>query len=50
MLYFPTGAMTQTRLQGVLVETDEVERVVKHIRLTIDPAMLEDLYDASIVE
>lgn len=50
MLYFPTGAMTQTRLQWVLVETDEVERVVKHIKLTIDPEMLEDLYDASIVE
>ena len=50
MLYFPTGAMAQTRLQWVLVETDEVERVVRHIRLTIDPAMLEDLYDASIIE
>lgn len=50
MLYFPTGAMAQTRLQWVLVETDEVERVVRHIRLTIDPALLEDLYDASIVE
>lgn len=50
MLYFPTGAMATTRLQGVLVETDEVERVVNHIKRTIDPAMLEDIYDASIVE
>lgn len=50
MLYFPTGAMATTRVQWVLVETDEVERVVNHIKRTIDPAMLEDIYDSSIVE
>lgn len=50
MLYFPTGAMATTRIQGVLVETDEVERVVNHIKLTIDPAMLADIYDNTIVE
>lgn len=50
MLYFPTGAMSTNRLQWLLVETDEVERVVNHIKRTIDPAMLEDIYDASIVE
>ena len=50
MLYFPTGAMASTRLQWVLVETDEVERVVNHIKRTIDPAMLEDIYDRSIVD
>lgn len=50
MLYFPTGAMSTNRLQWVLVETDEVERVVNHIKRTIDPAMLEDIYDHSIIE
>lgn len=50
MLYFPTGAMATTRIQWVLVETDEVERVVNHIKRTIDPAMLEDIYDHSIIE
>ncbi|MBC7498811.1 DNA translocase FtsK [Candidatus Gracilibacteria bacterium] len=50
MLYFPTGAMATTRIQGVLVETDEVERVVGHIKRTIDPAMLADIYDTSIVD
>ncbi len=50
MLYFPTGAMMANRLQWVLVETDEVERVVNHIKRTIDPAMLEDIYDHSIIE
>ncbi len=50
MLYFPTGAMGTTRLQWVLVETDEVERVVNHIKRTIDPAMLEEIYDHSIIE
>jgi S-DNA-T family DNA segregation ATPase FtsK/SpoIIIE len=50
MLYFPTGAMATTRIQWVLVETDEVERVVNHIKRTIDPAMLADIYDSSIVD
>jgi S-DNA-T family DNA segregation ATPase FtsK/SpoIIIE len=50
MLYFPTGAMATTRIQWVLVETDEIERVVNHIKLTIDPAMLADIYDSSIVD
>jgi S-DNA-T family DNA segregation ATPase FtsK/SpoIIIE len=50
MLYFPTGAMTSTRIQWILVETDEVERVVNHIKRTIDPAMLADIYDSSIVD
>lgn len=50
MLYFPTGAMASTRLQWVLVETDEVERVVNHIKRTIDPAMLEEIYDNTIVD
>ena len=34
----------------MLVETDEVERVVNHIKRTIDPAMLADIYDSSIVD
>jgi DNA segregation ATPase FtsK/SpoIIIE, S-DNA-T family len=50
MLYFPTGAMASTRIQWVLVETDEIERVVHHIKRTIDPAMLEEIYDNSIVD
>lgn len=50
MLYFPTGAMATNRLQWVLVETDEVERVVAHIKRTIDPEMLADIYDSSIVD
>ncbi len=50
MLYFPTGAMASTRIQWVLVETDEVEHIVNHIKRTIDPAMLEEMYDKSIVE
>lgn len=50
MLYLPSGAMESERIQGVLVTTEEVEAVVNHIRRTIDPEMLESLYDASIVE
>ena len=32
------------------VSTEEVEAVVNHIKRTIDPEMLEDIYDASIVQ
>ena len=32
------------------VSTEEVEAVVNHVKRTIDPSMLEDIYDASIVE
>ena len=50
MLYSPVGSSYPERIQGVLVETEEVESVVTHIRLTIDPEMLESLYDPTITE
>ncbi|MFO0764171.1 MAG: DNA translocase FtsK [Candidatus Gracilibacteria bacterium] len=49
MLYYPSGAAESDRVQGVLVTTDEVHDVVREIRLTIDPEMLESLQDSSIV-
>lgn len=33
-----------------MVETEEVEAVVNQIKRTIDPAMLEDMYDMNILE
>jgi S-DNA-T family DNA segregation ATPase FtsK/SpoIIIE len=50
MLYYTTGMSGSLRVQGVLVETDEIERVVNHIKRTIDPAMLEELYDKTIAD
>lgn len=50
LLYSPVGSSGPERIQGVYVSTEEVESVVNHIKRTIDPAMLEDIYDASIVE
>jgi len=50
MLYLPSGAMAPERIQGVFVDVNEVENIVHHIKRTIDPAMLEDLYDMSIIE
>lgn len=50
MLFSPAGAMAAERIQGAYVSTEEVEAVVNFIKRTIDPAILEDLYDASIVE
>ncbi|EKE26175.1 MAG: hypothetical protein ACD_4C00396G0001, partial [uncultured bacterium (gcode 4)] len=50
MLYSPSWSIEPERMQWVLVETEEVESVVHHIKRTIDPAMLEDIYDKSIVE
>lgn len=49
MLFSPIWSDPK-RIQGVLVETEEVEAVVNHIKRTIDPNMLEDLYDTSITE
>lgn len=49
MLFSPIGSEPE-RIQWVLVETDEVESVVNHIKRTIDPSMLDDLYDNAITE
>ncbi len=49
MLYYPTGALEPERVQWVFVETHEVEAVVNKVRLTIDPDMLKNLQDDSIV-
>lgn len=49
MLYYPSGAAEADRVQWVLVTTDEVHDVVREIRLTIDPGMLESLQDSSII-
>ncbi|EKE30145.1 MAG: cell division FtsK/SpoIIIE [uncultured bacterium (gcode 4)] len=47
MLYSPIWSEPE-RIQWVLVETDEVESVINHIKRTIDPRMLEDLYNEEI--
>jgi S-DNA-T family DNA segregation ATPase FtsK/SpoIIIE len=49
MLYFPTWSMEPERVQWVLVETHEVEAVVNRLKLTIDPDMLNNLQDMSII-
>ena len=50
MLYSPSGSMSPDRIQGVLVTTEEVESVIHHVKRTIDPAMLESLYDPSVLD
>jgi S-DNA-T family DNA segregation ATPase FtsK/SpoIIIE len=50
MLYLESGAIAAERIQWVYVSTEEVESVVNHIKLTIDPNMLEEIYDNSILE
>ena len=49
MLYSPTWVLEPVRVQWVLVETDEVEAIVNELKLTIDPDMIDNLYDDSIV-
>lgn len=49
MLYAPTWVLEPERVQWVLVETDEVEAIVNELKLTIDPDMINNLYDDSIV-
>ncbi|MDD2907325.1 MAG: DNA translocase FtsK [Candidatus Gracilibacteria bacterium] len=50
MLYAPTGSIDAERVQGVLVETHEVEAVVNKLKLTIDPDMISNLQIAEITE
>jgi len=49
MLYYPTWALEPERVQGVLVETSEVEAVVNKLKLTVDPDMLKNMQDDTIV-
>ncbi|MFA5916717.1 MAG: DNA translocase FtsK [Candidatus Gracilibacteria bacterium] len=49
MLYSPTGTLEAERVQGVFVETDEIEAVVNQIKLTVDPDVIENMYDPNIV-
>ena len=49
MLYAPTWVLEAVRIQWVLVETSEIEDVVNELKLTIDPDMINNLYDDSIV-
>jgi S-DNA-T family DNA segregation ATPase FtsK/SpoIIIE len=50
MLYFPTWVLEPERVQWVFVETHEVEAVINKLKLTIDPDMLNNLQDSSIVD
>ncbi len=49
MLYSPTGTLEAERVQWVFVDTDEIEAVVNQIKLTIDPDVVENMYDPNIV-
>lgn len=49
MLYSPTGTLEPVRVQWVFVDTDEIEAVVNQIKLTIDPDVIENMYDPNIV-
>lgn len=48
MLYYPTGALEPERVQGVFVETHEVEAVVNQVKLTVDPDVLKNMQDPEI--
>lgn len=49
MLYSPTWTIEPSRVQWVFVDTDEIEAVVNQIKLTVDPDVIENMYDPSIV-
>lgn len=49
MLYAPTWVLEPQRVQWVLVETREVENIVNQLKLTVDPNMIDNLYDDTIV-
>ncbi|MBD3360738.1 hypothetical protein GF366_02975 [Candidatus Peregrinibacteria bacterium] len=37
MLYLPTGQNKPTRIQGIFVSTEEIEKVTNRVKLTIEP-------------
>ena len=49
MLYYPTGQLEPERVQWVFVETHEVESVITKLKLTVDPDMIKNMQDDSIV-
>ncbi|MDD3645994.1 MAG: DNA translocase FtsK [Candidatus Gracilibacteria bacterium] len=49
MLYDPTGSIEPERVQGVFVDTEETESVVNQVKRTIDPDMLSNMQDDTIV-
>ncbi len=49
MLYYPTGQREPERVQWVFVDTEEVEAIVNKLKLTIDPDMLSNMQDSSII-
>ncbi len=49
MLYYPTGQLEPQRVQWVFVETHEVEAVITKLKLTVDPDMLNNMQDDTIV-
>lgn len=49
MLYDPTWSIEPERVQWVFVDTEETESVVNQVKRTIDPEMLSNMQDDSIV-
>jgi S-DNA-T family DNA segregation ATPase FtsK/SpoIIIE len=43
MLYLPTGQNKPTRVQGIYVSTEEIERVTNRIKLTVEPDYNENI-------
>ena len=48
MLYYPTGAIEAERIQWVFVDTEETERIINHVKLTVDPDILKNMQDDTI--
>ena len=47
MLYYPTGEQKPIRVQGALVEEEEIERVVAFIKGQVEPRYSEEVMDAA---
>jgi len=47
MLYYPTGEQKPIRVQGALVEEDEIERVVSFIKSQVEANYNEEVMDAA---
>ena len=50
MLYSPSGVMEPERVQGVFVNTEEVESIIRFIKMNMDAETAANMYDMTIIE
>lgn len=50
MLYLPVGASRPTRIQGIYISTEEIEKVTGRVKLTIEPNYNESIISSDMAK